>query len=97
MHFLFLKFDAFIFKAAKAFYKDAVASIMEGDVAELKKLVSSFLDNTDGVTMEDILEQFHSEGKTILHLAASSGHVNVVTHIISESKDPHRLVNLGTI
>lgn len=82
-------------EAAKAFYKDAVASIMEGDVAELKKLVSSFLDNTDGVTMEDILEQFHSEGKTILHLAASSGHVNVVTHIISESKDPRRLVNLA--
>lgn len=68
---------------------------MDGEATELKRLLYSFLERNQDVTMEDILEQFHSEGKTLLHLAANSGHLNVANFIISESKNPRKLVNLG--
>lgn len=84
-------------QAAKKFFADAVSSIMEGDVAELNNLVKEFLQKHPDVTLEDILMRFHSEGKTFLHLAASTGNYTVVESIVSQMSNAKEMVNLADI
>ena len=91
------KADSSAAEAAKKFYADAVSSIMEGDVAELDRLVREFLKVHKDVTLEDIIMRFHSEGKTFLHLAASTGNYTIVESIISQSANPTELINLADI
>ena len=84
-------------QAAKQFYADAVATIMDGDVSELDTLIKVFLKKNRDVTLEDVLLRFHSEGKTMLHLAASSGNYNIVESIVSQAARPTELINLPDI
>lgn len=84
-------------EAAKRFYASAVASIMEGGVKELDNLVKEFLLRHPDVTLEDILMRFHSEGKTFLHLAASSGNFTIVESMVAQSAKPTELINLPDI
>jgi ankyrin repeat protein len=84
-------------QAAKQFYANAVATIMDGSVSELDTLIKEFLKKHQDVTLEDVLLRFHSEGKTMLHLAASSGNFNIVESIVSQAKRPTELINQADI
>jgi ankyrin repeat protein len=82
-------------QAAKSFYSDAVASVMNGDVNELTRIIHAFTARNPDVSMQEIMTHFHSEGKTILHLAAGSGHYSVFERLIHMCSDPKAIVNMA--
>ena len=73
---------------ARSIFKSAIEACMAGDVKKFVEIVDSFILLNPGVTAQDFFMEFKSEGKTLMHLAASSGHKLVVDAIIGKSVDP---------
>lgn len=83
-------------KTAQNFFRDAVDFSLKGNVAELRTLVADYLAKNTRVTSQDLLVDFKSEGKTLLHVAASGGHAAVVDYLITllkSSKARKSLIN----
>lgn len=83
-------------KTAQNFFRDAVDFSLKGNVAELRILVADYLAKNTRVTSQDLLVDFKSEGKTLLHVAASGGHASVVDYLITllkSSKVKKSLIN----
>lgn len=83
-------------KIAQNFFRDAVDFSLKGNVTELRTLVTEYLAKNTRVTSEDLLVDFKSEGKTLLHVAASGGHAAVVDYLITllkSSKVKKTLIN----
>jgi hypothetical protein len=81
---------------AKALYTDAVKFCMEGSVDKLKNLLNKYMVENPLHKMDIILENYHSEGKTMLHIAAASGHSHVVEALLEnvEKKKLEIIINL---
>jgi ankyrin repeat protein len=84
-------------KRAQTFFAEAIRACMSGDVGMLRGLVEAYVKDQDGggMTVEDVIESFQSEGKTLIHVAASSGHVKVLEYVLGCcTHKASRLVNL---
>lgn len=64
-------------------FRDAVKSVMDGNLTELEAVVQRFLESHHGSSVEEMIRDFHSEGKTLLHIAASSGKYFVMEHLLA--------------
>lgn len=84
-------------KTAQNFFRDAVDYCLKGKLPELKKLINDYLVKNNTITSEDVLIDFKSEGKTLLHVAASGGHDVVIDYLLSLIPNPDSkedLINL---
>ena len=85
-------------KTAQNFFRDAVDFSLKGNVTELRILVTEYLAKNTLVSSQDLLSDFKSEGKTLLHVAASGGHAAVVDYLISllkSAKVKKALINVA--
>ena len=57
---------------AQGFFKKAVEACMEGKLSKLQQLVLEFVRDNPNCSVEEILTDFNSEGRKIIHLACSS-------------------------
>lgn len=67
-------------------FRTSVQACMEGNIAKLQDAVKSFLDGHPDSTARDVVVGFHSEGKTLLHVACSSGKLEVVECLLDFCK-----------
>ena len=56
-------------KTAQNFFRDAVDFSLKGNKIELEKLIDDYLKKNCKVNSQDLLLDFKSEGKTLLHVA----------------------------
>ncbi len=67
--------DYGLYKEAKAIFKSSIEAIMKGDVDTFMGICSSFLQENVHVEATEFFREFKSEGKTLIHMAASSGRI----------------------
>lgn len=81
-------------KTAQNFFKDAVDYSLKGKLIEITQLFDDYLRNDCKVTARDMLLDFKSEGKTLMHVAASGGHSNIVDYFVTLLKSPKGIKDL---
>lgn len=70
-------------RSMQEIFRTSVKACMDGDIAKLREAVQSFLDGHPESTARDVVVGFHSEGKTLLHVACSSGKLDVVEILLN--------------
>jgi len=73
--------DFALYKEAQSIFKASIEAIMKGDKEAFMSICTSFLSRNIHVRALDFFSEFKSEGKTLLHVAASSGHTHMVQAI----------------
>lgn len=81
-------------QVTKQFYSDAAKLCIDGEVVKLSQLIESFREKNSQYSYDVILENFHSEGKTLVHIAAASGKINIMKLLLEKSIKPEHIVNL---
>ena len=81
-------------KTAQNFFRAAVDFCLKGNLSELTKLINEYLAKNSRVNSQDLLLDFKSEGKTLLHVAASGGHAAIIDYLISLLKSSNGKKNL---
>jgi hypothetical protein len=81
-------------KTAQNFFKDAVDYSLKGKLIEITQLFDDYLRNDCKVTARDLLNDFKSEGKTLMHVATSGGHSNIVDYFVTLLKSPKCIKDL---
>lgn len=76
-------------KVAQNFFRDAVDFCLKGNLADLSALIDDYLIKNIKVNSQDLLLDFKSEGKTLLHVASSGGHAVIVDYFITLLKSSH--------
>lgn len=76
-------------RAAQEIFRGAIQFTMEGKVDKLDALILEFLKSNQGVSAQDMITDFQSEGRTLLHIATSSGHSNVFDYLIQKLDSDH--------
>lgn len=70
-------------RRAQDFFRKSIELCMDGNLKELKKSTEEYLEsNINVINSRDILTSFKSEGKSLLHIAASSGHANILDYYL---------------
>ena len=72
------------------FFKEAIEKIMAGEEPELATLVSAYIRANKVRDEEDMFASFQSEGRTLLHVAASSGHATMVDFVLGKFRDQNK-------
>jgi len=75
-------------------FREAIKSCMGGSVAQLKEICTEFLSQNLDYSPEEFFTGFQSEGRTLLHMAASSGHPHMFQYILSQINTPPDVVNV---
>jgi ankyrin repeat protein len=83
-----------IAKEQQDVFRDAIKSCMEGNISDLNKLLVDFLAKNPTYNEDEFFTGFQSEGRTLLHIAASSGRAPVFNFIIGKCKTPKKYANL---
>lgn len=71
-------------KEAQIIFRDCITSAMAGQLDKLEDTMSGFLKANADATAVDMIIGFQSEGRTLLHVAASSGHAHIVDYLLSK-------------
>ena len=82
-------------ESSKRFFEAAVKSCVEGKVDALNLLVVDYLKQNPQISAQELFQEFRSEGKTLLHVAAASGQLKVIEFIISKCSNIPSLINLS--
>ena len=82
-------------KTAQTWFREAIDVCMKGQVDALQSHVEKYLHSNPKISAQDLLTDFKSEGKTLIHVAASSGHHSVLDYLVSKSSKPAELVNIA--
>lgn len=69
-------------KKSKEFFGDLIQATMQGDMSKIKSLLEQRSDEVG-----EVLKGFQSEGKTIFHIAASSGRANIMRYLLDSLTD----------
>jgi len=82
---------------AKTWYADAIKMAMENKSSALETHIQTYLDTHSNFTIVDILVEFKAEGRTLLHMAASSGHATVMSMLLGKVKksEMKTIINLS--
>lgn len=75
-------------------FRNAVKCCMEGDINGLNKAMESFLKEHEDGSVEEMICEFHSEGKTLIHVAASSGKFEILKNLLDRCSNLEKVVNL---
>lgn len=68
-------------------FRDCIKSCMDGNLTDFKISLQKLLDGQDHpCTIDELLLEFHSEGKTLFHIACSSGKENIVNYLLESLK-----------
>eukprot|EP01033_Poteriospumella_lacustris_P005383 gene5383-3833_t len=70
-------------RSMQEIFRTAVQACMEGNVSKLQDTVKSFIEGHPDSSPRDVIVGFHSEGKTLLHVACSSGKIDVVNALLA--------------
>ena len=80
---------------AQSLVAEAVKLTMDGKSVDLSRKIDEFLASNSRLSGQDIIAEFKSEGKTLMHLAASSGYGEVVAMHLSKVPVKSAVVNLA--
>jgi ankyrin repeat protein len=69
-------------KAAQDTFRGCVENAMSGEQFKLQELVRDFARKTPGLSEQDVIMGFQSEGQTLIHIASKSGHEAVFDYVI---------------
>jgi ankyrin repeat protein len=76
-----------VMKEGRDFFTEAINIISSRSLDEFKSLIQKFKDNQETIETYEILQEFQSEGRTLLHISASYGKSDFVRYILTECKD----------
>eukprot|EP01041_Mallomonas_annulata_P005140 gene5140-10275_t len=79
---------------AKSFYSDAVKACMDGSKSKLEKLFETYVDQNPQHNQRIVIENFQSEGRTLLHIAAASGHSHIMKYLLEFIPKKLELINM---
>jgi len=77
---------------AQTYFGQAIELCMKGDLPGLKDLATQFVKASPEYKIPEIFQTFQSEGKTFLHIACSSGYLEIFEFIFEKCKN-HSLLN----
>lgn len=80
-------------RIAQKFFREGVECCMEKDLAKFKTIVDNYAESHESVTFRDLFEGFQTEGKTLLHIAASQGCTDIITYILNSCGDISDIIN----
>jgi ankyrin repeat protein len=80
-------------RKAQEFFGKAIEYCMNNDILKLQNLVTTFLKEHSQYSISDVFESFQSEGRTFLHISASSGHEPVFDYILKNCRNPSTVIN----
>jgi ankyrin repeat protein len=85
-------------KTAQNFFREAVDFSLTGKLTELKKLINDYLRKDCNITAQELLVDFKSEGKTLVHVAATGGQLVIIEYLLSLltlQEEKKELINLS--
>jgi len=74
-------------RKAQQFFREAINCCMEKNTAKFCQLVEDFMKRNSHVNFIDLFEGFQTEGKNLLHVASSSGAIDIVKYILDRAGD----------
>ena len=80
-------------RKAQDFFGKAIEYCMHNELSKLQNIVASFLKDNTQHSISEIFESFQSEGKTFLHISASSGHEEIFDYILQQIKPLPSIIN----
>lgn len=81
-------------REAQKWFATSIRLCMDGKEQELEAKIEEYLRKNPRLTAKDIIIGFKSEGKTLMHLAASSGHLNILELILKKVPIKSEVANL---
>jgi ankyrin repeat protein len=92
-------------QVAQQLYTDCVTALTSGDKTHSNKffeLIEKYLNETTSaasqegrqVEIQEIFQSYQSEGKTLIHIASSTGHESVIQYALNHALNISLLVNL---
>lgn len=83
-------------KNAQKFFQEAILACKEGKVESFVSLLENFEESNQHmkISRSDIIKDFQSEGRTLLHIACSCGQIEITKFLLNESSTIENLVNL---
>jgi ankyrin repeat protein len=92
-------------QGAQQLYSDCVTALTEKNTNKFLELIERYLNETAvagsgagqdqrGAVIQEIFQSYQSEGKTLIHIAASTGNESAIQYALSQALDTSTLVNL---
>lgn len=81
-------------REAQKWFAASIRLCMDGKEKELEATIEDYLRKKPQLTPKDIIIGFKSEGKTLMHLAASSGHLNILELLLKKVPVKSEVCNL---
>lgn len=77
-------------------FRDAIKAIMDNNLSQLQNAMSRLIEAHPDSSLEEAIAEFHSEGKTLLHIAANSGNLPILRTLLDYCPESNhkKLVNL---
>lgn len=82
-------------RAAQQWYAEALQLCIDNNPSKLDAQLEDYLSQNTSITTQTLLEDFKSEGRTLIHVACSTGNVDVISLILNKAAEPQRLVRLA--
>lgn len=87
--------DASDARMAQILFSECARAILDGKNELFKSKIESYLSTMKEVHINDVF-RFHSQGKTLLHIASSKGNHEIVGYILDKASDAAReIINEG--
>lgn len=84
-----------VMKESQDFFRDIIEAVMNNKLIEVQSKLNAYLKSHPNITINDIIQEFQSEGKTLLHIASSSGHLRIVQYLVQQCTDIKKVINLA--
>jgi len=81
------------YKLAQTVFKNAIEAVMAGKKEEFESVLNTFLRDNAHVTALDFLKEFKSEGKTLVHLTATSGYPHILESLFDVLKQDKKAIS----
>jgi ankyrin repeat protein len=85
-------------QVAQKLYSDCVSALTQHDTNQFFTLMERHLSETTtgtNIEIQEIFQSYQSEGKTLMHIAASTGSKSVIEYALNHATDRTGLVNLA--
>jgi ankyrin repeat protein len=86
-------------QVAQKLYTDCVSALTQHDNNQFFTLLETYLNETmvggTKVEIQEIFQSYQSEGKTLMHIAASTGTQSVIEYALNHADDRSALVNVS--
>ncbi len=76
-------------------FREAVSLMMGGNLSALESLMDKYVWENPGCTMSEVFTGFRSEGRTLVHIAASSGNSAILNYVFQKLEKTDEYINSG--